>query len=629
MMTAKEKRSFKTQTKKMLDIMVHSIYTHKEIFLRELISNSADALNKIRFKSLEDKSILADDEDLKIAIEIDEDLRTLTVEDNGIGMSKSEVIENIGTIAQSGSEEFLNALKEKEDALEIIGQFGVGFYSAFMVAQEVEIYSKRPNDKGVYWHSTGMEEYIVEDYDKKTRGTKIILHLREGEEFDEFLNENKIQSLVKKHSNYVPFPIKMDVESYEPVENSEDDDMKKVIKNKTLNSMTPLWKKNKNEIEKEDYHEFYKNQFHDFSDPFDVIHSKAEGMIAYNALLYIPSKASMNFMHDDFKPGIQLYSKQVFIMKHAENLLPDYLNFVRGIVDSPDFSLNISREMLQKDRQLNRIGKNLERKILRTLENNLKENRDAYENWWNDFGIALKNGIYQDPSKKDDLIDLLLFSSNKTDDGYTTLNEYVDHMKPDQEKIYYLVTRDKQKAMNLPQLEKIEEKDYEVLFLTDPVDEFMINFINNYADFELSSLNKASFDDDEGIEALKEENKDLLETIQENLKNKIDEVKISNKLRNTAVCLVTDNQGMSLQTEELLKKIQDLPANSKKILEINPTHEIFKILKNEFEKNKDSEVIKDYSEILYNQALLMEGLEIENPTAFANKISELMIKSKK
>lgn len=630
-MPKQKKHSFKTETKKMLDIMIHSIYTHKEIFLRELISNSADALNKLRFEALSNSDLSVDTEALEINLSVDENNRQVIIEDNGIGMTQEEVIENIGTVARSGSENFIKALQEKNDALEIIGQFGVGFYSAFMVAKEVEIYTKTPDNNGVYWHSEGLEEYTIEPYDKKNNGTKIVLHLREGEDFDEFLNTNRIKTLVKKHSNYIPFPIKMDVEKQIPDESSDEEyATKTVVENEILNSMTPLWRKPKNEIEKEDYNEFYKNSFHDFSDPVKYIHTKAEGLVSYNALLYIPSKRPMNFLQEDYKAGVQLYSKQVFIMKHAENLLPEYLNFVKGIVDSPDFSLNISRELLQKDRQINRIGKNLEKKVLRALKKLLKDDREAYDNWWKEFGIAIKNGIYQNPQNKSKLEDLLLFHTNKSQDSLVSFKEYVEKMSDTQDKIYYLVTKDKEKAKNLPQLEKIKDKDYEVLFFTDPVDEFMVSFINEYDGKPLISLNKSSDEESsEETKEIKDKNKDLLESIKENLSGKIDEIQISDKLKESAVCLVTDNAGMSLHTQEILKQMSQMPGFSKKILEVNPKHKIFTILQEEYKSNENSDLIKEYSQLLYDQALIMEGLEVENPTRFANQIAKLMVESKK
>jgi len=596
-MENKTTHSFQTETKKMLDIMIHSIYTHKEIFLRELISNAADALNKIRFESLSNDELKLSDE-LKINIYLDKKNRTITIEDSGIGMSETE------------------------------GQFGVGFYSSFMVAIEVEIFTKKINEEGIYWHSEGMDEYTIEKCDKETNGTKIILHLREGEEYDELLDTYKIENLVKTHSNYISFPIKMDVEKQVPDEDSEEEyKMITVIENKVLNSMIPIWRKAKNEITEEEYNEFYKNKFHEFTNPLEVIHTKVEGMVSYNAMLFIPSKPPFNFSMSNEKDGIDLYSKQIFIMKNVDNLLPEYLNFVKGIVDSPDFNLNISREVLQKDRLIKTIGKNLEKKILKALSNKLEKEREEYELWWSEFGIVLKNGIYQNPDKKDNLVDLLLFHSNKSGEKLVSLKEYVENMKDDQEKIYYVVTMDKERAMNLPQLEKIQDSDYEVLFFTDPVDEFMVNFLKEYDGKKLISLNKSDeSDNSEDTKEIKEKNSDLLDTLKENLNNKIDEITISVKLKNTAVCLVTDSSGISLHTEELLKKMQDMPMNSKKILEINPNHEVFEKLKNEFEENGNSEMIKEYSEILLNQALIMEGLEIENPTKFANQISKLMIK---
>jgi molecular chaperone HtpG len=626
-METNERHSFKTETKKMLDIMIHSIYTHKEIFLRELISNGADALNKIRFEALSNNEIKLDD-NLEINLYLNKDLRTIIIEDNGIGMNEQEIIENIGTVAKSGSEKFLNALEKKDDALEIIGKFGVGFYSAFMVSESVEIFTKRANEEAIYWYSEGLESYTLKKTDKEKNGTKIILHLREGKEFDELLDPYKIENLVKTHSNYIPFPIKMDVETQVKDEDSDEEyKMKTVIEKKTLNSMIPLWRKAKNDIKEEEYYEFYKNKFHEFSNPLDYIHTKVEGMVSYNAMLFIPSKPPFNFMQTNEKVGIDLYSKQVFIMKNAGNVLPEYLNFVKGIVDSPDFSLNISREVLQKDKLIKTIGKNLEKKVLSKLESNLENKREEYETWWKEFGVAIKNGIYQNPDKKDKLVELLIFHSNKSNDKLVTFKEYIKNMKEGQDKIYYLVTMDKEKAMNLPQLEKVQDKDYEVLFFTDPVDEFMINFLNEYDGKKIVSLNKSNaIEADEETKEIKENNIDLLDSIKENLNGKIDEIVISINLKNTAVCIVTDSSGISLHTEELLKKMQNMPTSSKKILEINPNHKVFEVLKLEFEQNGNSELVKEYSELLLNQALIMEGLEIENPTKFANQISKLMTK---
>ncbi len=630
--TKKKEYSFKTKTKKMLDIMIHSIYTHKEIFLRELISNSADALNKIRFKSLTNKKLLDDDTDLEINIEFDKDKRTLSVEDNGIGMSRQEIIDNIGTVAQSGSQNFLEKLKEEKDAMELIGQFGVGFYSSFMVSSKVEIISKKPDNEAVKWVSKGDGKFTIDTSKRKKHGTKIILHLREGDEFDEFLDQYKIQNLVKKYSNYIPYPIKMDFKKQIPDESSDKENTtKEVVEKKILNSMKPLWKKNKNNIEEKDYKEFYKNFFGDWNEPFDYIHTKAEGLVSYHALMYIPSETPPNYYHKDFKPGLNLYSKQIFIMKHCEELLPEYLHFVKGIVDSPDFSLNISRETLQKDKKINRIGKSLEKKIIKLLEKKLENNRENFENWWENFGTTIKNGIYQNPSKKDMLQDLLLFHSTNSKEGRTTLSEYVDRMTDKQKYIYYLVTSERKNAENLPQLEKINEKGYEVLLFTDPVDEFLTTFLNKYNDYELKSLNKEEIDlekeDNKSIEKKEKENKTLLETIKNNLKDKVNEVKLSKRLNKSAACLVSENSGMSIHTEELLKKTQNLPFESNRILEINPNHKLFSILKNEYDNNKNSKIIKEYSDLLYNQALVMEGLPVENPSEFAKKISDLMVKA--
>ncbi len=624
----KETYNFQTKTKKMLDIMVHSIYTHNEIFLRELISNSADALNKVRFKSLTEKDIMDEDEDLKIKIEVDKQNRTLSVIDNGIGMTYQEVIDNIGTVAQSGSSDFIEKLQKKEDAFELIGEFGVGFYSSFMVSKKVTVFTKSPRSNGVRWESKGEGQFTIEEYNKEERGTIVKLHLREGEEFDKFLKKHKIQNLVTKYSNYIPYPIVMDFEK--KVEKEDSGEKKTVTKEQVLNSMTPIWKKSKNEVEEEDYIEFYKNNFHDWNDPFDIIHTKVEGLVTYDALMFIPSETPPNYYQKDFKPGINLYSKQVFIMKHCDNLLPDYLNFIKGVVDSPDFSLNISREMLQKNSQIKRIGNNLEKKILKKLEKKLENDRDNYEDWWKKFGTPIKSGIAENPSLADKLENLLLFESSNSKDSMTTLKEYESRMPKDQEEIYYLVTTETDNPENLPQIESTLDKGYEVLFFNEPVDEFVANNMDDYNNKKLKSLNKSdsNIDESEETKKAKKESKNLLETIKNNLEGKIDEVKISNRLKKSAVCLVTDESGMSIHTEELLKKAQNIPFQSKKILEINPDHKIFKIMKEEYDKNKNSELIKEYSDLLYDQAMIMEGMSIDNPTEFANKISELMVKAK-
>ncbi len=641
---AKEMREFQAETKQLLDLMVHSIYTNREIFLRELISNASDAIDKLRFESLTNKELLEDKEDFEIFLVPDKESHTLTISDNGIGMTYDEVIENVGTIAKSGTKAFLEKLKEEKESTtdkDLIGQFGVGFYSAFMVAEKVTLITRKAGEtKAVKWESTGDGSYSIEETEKETRGTSIILTL--GEEFygdkaeEDFTNEYALEALVKKYSDYVRFPIKM---NFEVEETPKDDEGKEIegaekvkrIEVRTLNSMRPLWTKNKSEIKPEEYTEFYKNLFHEWEEPFEVIHSKAEGTVEYTTMLFLPKRAPYNLYHTDYEPGIQLYSRHVFIMDKCKELLPDYLRFVRGLVDSPDFSLNISRELLQQSRELKLIGKNLEKNVLKTLDKMLKNERERYETFWNEFGKSFKIGVYTAPQDSSKLKDLLLFATSKEGTALTTLKEYIERMPESQNLIYYATGKDAATIERLPQMELLKEKGIEVLYLYDNVDEFAIEALREYGDKKFHSVSRGdlNLDDVESQEVKKEtetiakDNEDLIKAVKENLEGKIADVKISNRLKSSAVCLVSGDNGISLSMEQVFAEANNPMFKASRILEINPHHEVFSRLQS-LHNGEQNDTFKDYCEMLYAQALLIEGILPEDPIGFANKIAKLM-----
>ena len=650
---AKTTHEFQAETKELLNLMIHSIYTNHEIFLRELISNASDAIDKLHFESLQNRDILEGNEDYEIFLVPDKDSHTLTISDNGIGMTKDEVVENIGTIAKSGTKAFLEQLqKAKENNAELtdkekIGQFGVGFYSAFMVAEKVTITTRKAGtSEAVRWESTGDGSYTLEDCEKESRGTTITITLGKefyGDEAEEnFTDTWNLQNLVKKYSDYVRYPIKM---NFETEEMPRDDEGKiiegaekiKKIELKTLNSMQPLWTKSKNDITKEEYTEFIKNQFHEWEEPMEVFHNKAEGGVEYTSLLYIPAKAPFNLYHTDYEPGVQLYSRHVFIMDKCKDLLPDYLRFVKGLVDSPDLSLNISRELLQQSRELKTIGKNLEKIILKALERMLKNDREKYEKFWQEFGKSLKIGIYNSMYTGSNVIDklkeLLLFASSK-EGKEVSLKEYVERMPESQKKIYYATGTDKATIEKLPQMELLKEKGLEVLYLLDPVDEFAIETIRTYSDKEFQSISRGDLDldDAESQEAKKEteeiakNNDDLVKDIKEVLGDKVAEVKISSRLKSGAVCLVADAMGPSLSMEHTFAAMDNPMFKAKRILEINPKHDLFSKLQILHANGKDDADFKDYCDLLYTQALIIEGIMPENPVDFANKIAKMMAK---
>ena len=632
-MTAEEK-SFQTETQKMLDLMINSIYTNQEIFLRELVANASDAIDKVKFQSLTDRDVLEGDSDFEIWLDIDEENNVFTIEDNGIGMTYEEVIENIGTIAQSGSQEFLNKLKEqqeKEDAVDFIGQFGVGFYSSFMVAEKVTLTTRAPKQEtGVRWESTGDGTYTIEEYEKEDRGTKIELELRDdftagGEEID-LTNGRTIQRLVKRYSNYVEYPIKM--EFYE-----EDEDGETTKEIKTLNTMKPLWTRNKREIGEEEYNEFYQEIFQDWSEPLEVIHKQVEGIVKYSTLLFIPQRAPSNIYTEDFDQGLRLYSKNNFVMENCEDLLPDYMRFVRGLVDSPDFNLNLSRETLQDDKQLRIIKKNLKKTVFSRLEELLEEEREKYKDFWREFGQLIKSGINMTHGKEQsNLVDLLIFPSSYAHSELTTLAEYVERMPEDQDVIYYVTGENETTVEKLPQMELLQEKGLEVLYFFDEIDEFVVNNLREYEDYEFKSVLRGDLDledEQEEPEVEEEEVEDLLEAISANLGDKVDDVRLSNRLKSSAVCLVSGDAGLSMSMEKVLKQMeQDMGQQAERILEINPQHELFAKLKEIYEEHGNAGTLIKYSEVLYDLASLVEGFDPEDPVELTDKITELMVEAK-
>lgn len=636
-MAEKQILNFEAETKQILNLMVHSIYTHKEIFLRELISNASDALDKARFESITKSDKYTGMDNLRIKIEIDEQNRILTIKDNGIGMTKEDVIQNIGSIARSGTKAFLEKIKQeaenkKESGIDLIGQFGVGFYSAFMVADNIIIETKNAeSDSGVRWESSGDGSYSVEEIDKKDRGTNIILKLKpknENEENEEdYSNRYTLERLIQKYSNYVHYPIIMDM----PIPKKDEKEIQQ-YEEKTINSIISIWQKNKSDVKTEEYNEFYKEHFHDYAEPFDIIHTKAEGTLEYTALLFIPSKAPFNFLYPNFERGLELYSKNVFIMDKCKELIPEYLKFVRGLVDSQDFSLNISREILQHTAQLKRIASNIEKKILETLENILKNDRNKYEEFFKEFGESIKIGIYSDFTKKEKLSNLLLFQSSETaENEYTTLAEYKARMKEGQEFIYYAAGKDKSSIEKLPHMEGMKDKGFEVLYFTDRVDEFMVGMMRDYEEIKLHSILQAD-NEKTDKDSSKEENKevkDILKAVKEILgDNKVADVRESDRLKESLVCLVNKEDSISFNMAKVLAETGNnmFDMKAERVLEINTSHEVFKAMEKEYKTNKKSDLFKEYSELLYDEACILENLPLEDTKLFASRMSKLMLK---
>lgn len=626
-----ETKQFKAESKRLLDLMINSIYTNKEIFLRELISNASDAMDKLYYRSLTDKKINVNYDELEIRIELDKEARTLTVADNGCGMTKEELENNLGTIAKSDSYKFKEENEKKED-IDIIGQFGVGFYSAFMVSDEVIVESKSVNsNKGYRWVSKGAEGYSIEECDKENIGTKIILKIKqdqEDENYSEFLDEYKIKEMVKKYSDYIRFPIKMDIEHEEKKEGTVNE-YETVVETEILNSQIPIWKKKKSEVSEEDYNHFYQEKFSDYEKPAKIISTSVEGQYSYNALLFIPSHLPFDYYTKEYQKGLQLYSNGVLIMENSSDLLPDYFAFVKGLVDSQDLSLNISREMLQQDRQLRVISKNIENKIRNELQNMLKNERETYEKFFENFGMQLKYGTYNDYGlHKDTLKDLLMFYSSN-ENKLTTLTEYVSRMKEEQKEIYYACGETINKIELLPQAQSVKEKGYEVLYLTDQVDEFVLQVLMEYEGKKFVNVcaNNIDLDTDEERENLKkinEANKAMFEIMKESLNNQVMGVKFTHKLKNHPVCLTSEG-AISVEMEKVLNSMpnnQGIKAQT--ILEINESHPIAEKLKNLFNENKEE--LKEYTKILYAEARLIEGLSIENPTEISNLICKFIAK---
>ena len=629
----KEKKEFKTETKKLLDMMINSIYTHKEIFLRELISNASDAIDKRHYLSLTDNNIPTDD--YKIIVEANKDDKTITITDNGVGMTYEELENNLGTIAKSGSQEFMEAVsKEKTPDVDIIGQFGVGFYSAFMVAKSVKVETKSVKDNKSYvFESEGLDSYTIEESDYNNYGTKITLYLRDDEDenkYSEYLDEYTIKDLIKKYSDYVRYPIQTWVTKYDPKDENEKDDDNKAPKThlelETVNSMLPIWKKNKSEVTDEELNNFYKAKFYDYQDPITSIFVNVEGMLTYNALLFIPKKPFYDFYSDRSEKGLQLYTKGVFILDKCKDLIPDYLRFVKGLVDSADLPLNISREMLQEDKAIKKIATNVEKKILSELSRMLKNDRDKYLEFFKDYGINLKYGVYENyGEKKDQLKDLIILKSFN-EDKLITLNEYVEKMAEGQKDIYYVTGKDKESVSKLPQMDLVKSKGYDVLILSDDVDEFMIQVLKEYNEKKFVSINNGELDliseeESKKIDELKEEKKDFLNQIKETIPS-VSEVVLSKKLVD-APCCVTAKGELSFEMERVLKQ-QNQGIKAERVFELNPNHAIFTKL--ETLANSDKEVFKKYINILYTESLLQEGILPDDPKAFATDITELLMK---
>lgn len=628
-------KQFKSESKKLMDMMINSIYTHKEIFLRELISNASDALDKLYFMSLTDTNVGIAPDEFEIRIDIDKDNRLLTITDNGCGMTEEELDKNLGTIAKSGSFNFKQE-NEKTENVDIIGQFGVGFYSAFMVSDKVSVLSRAyGSDEAFLWESQGAEGYTVSPAQKENVGTVITLHIKdntEDEKYDEFLDQYRISSLIKKYSDYIRHPIKMEFTTKEPVDTEEgkSPEYKEVTELRTLNSMIPLWKKAKNELTEDDYNNFYREKFFDYNPPARVIHYKTEGQATYNALLYIPKQPPFDYYTKEFEKGLQLYSKGVLIMEKCADLLPDYFSFVKGLVDSEDLSLNISREMLQHDNQLKLIAKTLEKKIKTELEKMLKDNRDLYEEFFKAFGMQLKFGIYNDYGMhKDQLKDLIIFHSSK-EKKYVTLKEYVEGMAEGQDTIYYACGETDEKIEMLPQTDAVKEKGYEILYLTENVDEFALKILNDYDGKKFMNicddgLNLDSEDEKKALDSENESAKDMFTAMKEAIGDKINSVRFTNKLKKHPVCLTSEG-GISLEME---KTLNSMPGANDKIkaqlvLEINASHPVAEKLK---AVKDDKDTLSKFAKLLYSEACLISGAGIDDPVEHSNLVCELLVNS--
>lgn len=625
------KKQFKSESKRLLDLMINSIYTNKDIYLRELISNASDALDKLYYQSLTAEDINIDKAKLGINIELDNENRAIIIQDNGIGMSEQELETNLGTIAKSGSLSFKEENQDQTD-VDIIGQFGVGFYSSFMVAKQVDVYSKKINQEESYlWSSKGVDGYTLDKANVNfDNGTKIVIYLKDNTEddnYDEYLTEHKIKGLIKKYSDYIKYPIKMEIENTAKIDGKDEYETIKEIE--TLNSMVPLWKKEKDKITEDEYNNFYSDKFYDYQPPMKVMHFSIEGLTSYKSILYVPSHTPYDFYTKEYKKGLQLYTNGVLIMEKCEELLPDYFSFVRGVVDTEDLSLNISREMLQQDKKLKQIAKSIEKKLIKEFKTLMEEDFEKYKEFFKNFGPSIKFGTYNNYGiDKDKLKDLLIFYSSKKED-YLTLEEYVNNLKEDQKEIFYVCAENVEKAKKLPVVEKVLDKGYEVLYLVDAIDEFVFQILGNYNDKTFVNIASKNFDIDtkeekEHIEKVNEDNKDILTLMKETLKEELSNVRFTNNLKSHPVCLTTEGD-VSIEMEKVLNAMpteEKVKANI--VLEINENHKIAEKIKVLYESDKEQ--LKNYTKLLYAHARLIEGLNVEDPTEITNILCDILSK---
>ena len=641
---SKATKQFQTEVKQLLDLVIHSLYSNRDIFLRELISNASDAIDKVRFEAHSNETILEGNSDWKIKIIPNKDAGTLTIRDNGIGMNMADVEENIGTIARSGTKAFMQSLKDQaaSENPELIGQFGVGFYASFMVADKVTLYTRTAGsmEAGCCWESTGDGSYTIEECSREQRGTEITLHLKE--EFKEYLDEWKIRSIVKKYSDYIQYPVVMDIIRNEVPKGVDGKEIEgagtiETTKEETLNSMKAIWARAKSDVSEEEYNEFYKHISHDFETPFRTIHFSAEGTSEFKALVYLPAKKPFDMFMADRKKGLQLYVKRVFITDKCEELIPDYLRFVKGVVDSSDLPLNVSREILQEDVQVKRIQKGLVSKILSTLSEVKEKSFDEYVKFWKEFGQVIKEGVHFDFANKEKLQELVLFESTSTEVGsYVSLKEYVARMPESQKEIYFITGNSRDALEQSPHLEVFRAKGFEVLFLTDPVDEWVVQALTEYDGKSLKAVDRGDISIDTEEEKQEKEKKreeaqkefsDLISFLSDRLKDKVKEVRFSNRLTDSACCLVAEEYGMNANMERIMKALNQPVPESKRVLELNPDHAILKAMADIYTQDKAAPVLADYADLLYDQAILTEGSPIKDPLRFTRLVSELMVKA--
>jgi len=636
-------KTFKTEVSQLLDLVIHSLYSNKDIFLRELISNASDAIDRARFEAVSNSDIKEPEDGWKIKLIPDSDNKTLTIVDNGLGMNAEDLEANIGTIANSGTKAFLKQLAEADaaDRPELIGQFGVGFYASFMVSDKVELVTRRAGEDTAWrWTSTGDGTYEIEEAERDHFGTTITLHLHTGEDTEDYTQEYKLREIVKQYSDYIAFPVVMDVtrkeKDEEASEEGEDPVYKDVVKEETLNSMKAIWTKPKSEIEDDEYNQFYKGTFHDYEDPKEVIHWSAEGTTEFKALLFLPQRAPFDLFYNEEAKGLHLYVKRVFIMNDCKELLPSYLRFVKGVVDSSDLSLNVSREILQNNPLIRRIGKNVVSKVLGTLKTMQEKSPDEYEAFWKEFGRVIKEGMHTDHANKDKISKLLRFESSKTEAGKTvSLQDYVDRMQPDQKEIYYLTGESREVVENSPLLEAFKARDLEVLFLTDTIDEWVIPSLNEFDEKPLKAVHRGNVDLDSEEEKKEKEEKrkeateiyqPVLDALKTSLGERVKDVRLSDRLTDSASVLVADESGIDANMERMMKAMGQVVPETKRTLELNPGHPVMEKLKGMVEADAGDEAVNEYAELLFDQALLTEGTPLSNPAAFAKRVSKLMAK---